>query len=279
MTAVIQPKFEPGRFLQLIEEKGVLLAYAVPSMIMLCLGHEQIENHDYSSLKMLMYGTAPMPPGGVRRLAELFPQTYLLNVYGLTEGGGAVCSLPPKEAKKRPDSIGRPLPPTEMRVTRDDGEPCDPKEVGEIWMRTPTRRSYFKDDAATSEAWTEDGWLRTGDAGYVDEDGYLYLSDRKKDMIIRGGYNVYPAEIEAVLYEHPAVVEAAVIGVPHEVLGEDVKAFVVVRNTEPVSPEQITAYCKERLADYKTPRQVEFLDALPRNALDKVLKRELRKHH
>lgn len=276
MTSVIQPKFDAGRFLALIEEYKVALSYAVPSMVVLALQHPDLGKHDYSSLQMLMYGTAPMPPEAVRKLGEVWPKTMLLNVYGLTEGGGTACSLPPFEAKKRPGSIGRPLPGTELKIIAEDGRQAAPNEVGEIRMRGKHRRSYFNNEAASSDTWTEDGWLKTGDLGYLDEDGYLYISGRNKDMIIRGGFNVYPVEIEAALHEHPDVREAAVIGVPHEVLGEDIKACIVARPGAQLNKEEIDKFCESRLADYKRPRQIEFVAELPRNALGKVLKRALR---
>ncbi|MEW6777435.1 MAG: class I adenylate-forming enzyme family protein [Bdellovibrionota bacterium] len=275
MTSVIQPKFDAGRYLELIAKHKVALTYAVPSMLLLLLDHPDAGKHDYSSLKMIMYGTAPMPPEGVKRLGKLF-RAMLLNIYGLTEGGGAACSLPPHEAQKRPDSIGKPLPPTEVKIVKEDGFKAAPREVGEIFLRSSSRRKYFKNEKATSETWTEDGWLKTGDLGYLDDDGFLYIAGRNKDMIIRGGFNVYPIEIEAALHEHPAVQEAAVVGVPHKVLGEDVKAFVVVKPGYSLTADELLSYCTENLADYKCPRQIEFLKELPRNALGKVLKRVLR---
>ncbi|MCB0221924.1 MAG: AMP-binding protein [Chrysiogenetes bacterium] len=276
MTSIIQPRFDAGRFLALIEQHKVVLSYAVPSMIVLALQHPDIETHDYSSLQMLMYGTAPMPPEAVRKLGEICPKTMLLNVYGLTEGGGAACSLPPFEAKKRPGSIGRPLPGTELKIITEEGNEAAPNEVGEIRMRGKHRRRYFNNEEASSDTWTEDGWLKTGDLGYLDEDGYLYISGRNKDMIIRGGFNVYPVEIEAALHEHPEILEVAVIGVPHDVLGEDIKACIVARPGANLSEDDIAKFCEDRLADYKRPRQIEFMAELPRNALGKVLKRSLR---
>ena len=277
MTSVIQPKFDADRYLELVAERKVALTYSVPSMLLLLLDAKSAGRHDYSSLKMIMYGTAPMPPEGVRRLGKLFSKTLLLNLYGLTEGGGAACSLPPHEAQKRPDSIGKPLPPTQVRIVREeDSAAAGPREVGEIQLKGASRRSYFKNEKATGETWTEDGWLKTGDLGYLDEDGFLYISGRNKDIIIRGGFNVYPIEIEAALHDHPAVQEAAVVGIPHKVLGEDVKAFVVLKPGKQVKAEELLEHCRKTLADYKCPRQIEFVSELPRNALGKVLKRVLR---
>jgi acyl-CoA synthetase (AMP-forming)/AMP-acid ligase II len=231
---------------------------------------------DGSTLRLLMYGTAPMPPTTITRLMALLPQTMLLNLYGLTEGGSAVCALAPHEARERPDSVGKPLPPTQVRVTDDAGHDVAPGVAGEVWLRTSVgRRSYFRDEGATAEAWTEDGWTKTGDIGRLDEEGYLYLVDRKKDLIIRGGHNVSPLVIEAALMEHPQISDAAVVGIPHEVLGEDTKAFVVADGPAP-SREALMTFLEERVADFEVPRTYAFVDALPRSDIGKVLKRVLK---
>ncbi|MDP6942764.1 MAG: class I adenylate-forming enzyme family protein [Myxococcota bacterium] len=295
MTSVIQPKFDANRFLELLAEHRVNLAYAVPSMVLLMLDAADIRTAsqadlptrgreeggadlNFDALKLLMYGTAPMPPDAIRRLATVFPSTMLVNLYGLTEGGATVCSLSPMEAQKRPDSIGKPLPPTEVRIVDDEGQALAPREHGEILMRSAdvSPRFYYRDEDASAETWTDEGWLRTGDIGFVDEDGYLYLVDRKKDLIIRGGFNISAPEVEGVLSSHPAVLDAAVVGVSHPILGEDIKAFVVRRDGEPVTADALKAFGAEQLADYKVPREIAFVDALPRNAIGKVLKRELR---
>jgi acyl-CoA synthetase (AMP-forming)/AMP-acid ligase II len=275
MTTVVQPRFEPTRFLELLRDHKVAITFCVPSMLQLMLDARRSIDPPINSLRLLLYGTAPMPPVAIRRLPELFPSAMLVNMYGLTEVGAAVCSLPPNEAQRRPTSVGKPMPPAEARVVDDAGAPRPAGEPGEIQLRAPVRpRRYYRDDEATRATWTEDGWLRTGDVGYLDPDGYLYLVDRKKDLIIRGGFNITAAEIENVLLEHPRVREAAVIGVPHHVLGEDTKAFVVC--SDEVSPAELEAYCREHLADYKVPRSYELVETLPRNALGKVLKRDLR---
>jgi acyl-CoA synthetase (AMP-forming)/AMP-acid ligase II len=181
--------------------------------------------------------------------------------------------MPKEEVTKRIGSVGKPVGPTELRIMREDDTECDAGEVGEVLTRMAGRqREYYKDEVATANTWTEDGWLRSGDLGYLDDDGFLYLVGRKKDLIIRGGNNVYPTDVEAVLLEHPAVQEAAVIGIPHAVLGEDVAAFVVLLPDEPPDRDAILAFCAERLADYKRPRQLHFVAELPRNATGKVMK-------
>jgi len=277
MTHVTLPKFDPGVFLEALSGHRVNLCYAVPAMILRCLSHPLMAKGGFDSLKLLMYGTAPMPPHAITALAEQLPQTFLLNLYGLTEGGAAVCSLPPHEALARPNSIGRPLPPTQVRIIDEAGVELPADSVGEICMKTAIRnRWYYKDESATQDTWDQDGWLHTGDLGYLDADGYLYLVDRIKDLIIVGGHNVSAPEVEDVLIAHPAVRDAAVVGMQHPVMGEVPKGFVVLHDGARLSSDEIQDHLKDRLADYKVPREVDVLDELPRNALGKVLKRVLR---
>jgi len=277
MTHVLQPRFEPERFLALIDEWSIHLAYAVPTMLLRCLEQPSIGASKRPSLRILMYGTAPMPAPAIRSLGEHMPTTFLVNLYGLTEGGAAVCSLSPDQAQERPDSIGKPMPPTELRIVDEDGTVLPPGEAGEIQMRSDVKpRSYWKDPEATARTWIEGNWLRTGDIGRLDADGFLYLVDRAKDLIIVGGHNVSAPEVEAALLEHPAVREAALVGVEHSKLGEVPRAFIVPGQGELPGSGELEAFLRERLADYKVPREYRFIDELPRNALGKVLKRVLR---
>jgi fatty-acyl-CoA synthase/long-chain acyl-CoA synthetase len=219
-----------------------------------------------------------MPPSTLARLPSLFPRAHLVNIYALTEGGSAAafCEFPPGAAVERCDSVGKPVPPTEMRIVTEAGRDAAAGEVGEIWLRPkgPPRR-YYRDAEATARTFVEGGWVKTGDLGHLDADGYLYLDDRKKNMVIRGGFNIFPAEIDALLEAHEKVREAAVVGVPHPVLGEDLHAFVALR--EPATVEELRAHLAAHLADYKVPRAFTFVEALPRNAMGKVVKRELSK--
>jgi acyl-CoA synthetase (AMP-forming)/AMP-acid ligase II len=181
--------------------------------------------------------------------------------------------MPKEELARRVGSVGKPIGGMELKIVDEEGNALGARAVGELLTRMPGRqREYYKDPDATAATWTADGWLRSGDLGYLDEDGFLYLVGRKKDMIIRGGHNIYATDVEAVVIEHPAVREVAVVGVPHPVLGEDVAAFVVLKPDEELTGEQLGAFCAARLADYKRPRRITFLDALPRNATGKVMK-------
>ncbi len=276
MRSLYLARFDASRWLDAVEQERPTMAFLVPAMAELLVAHPEFEKRDLSSLQAVSIGSAPLAARTLRALQERLPGAGVTNSYGLTEAGPAYVVMPKEEATKRIGSVGKPMPPTEIRIVDDDGQECPPGEVGELLARLPGRqREYYRDDGATSQTWTSDGWLRSGDFAYQDEDGFLYIVGRKKDLIIRGGHNIYPSDIETVLLEHPAVREAAVTGVPHPVLGEDVAAFVVRRPDTQLTEDDLHAFCAERLADYKRPRQVTFLDELPRNATGKVVKREL----
>jgi len=271
------PRFDAGRWLEVVERDRPVMAFLVPAMAELLVAHPRFATADLTSLRMVSIGSAPLAPPTLRRLQERLPQAGVTNSYGLTEAGPAYVVMPKEEAGRRVGSVGKPMPPLELRVVDEHDVPCPPGQVGEVQTRLPGRqREYFRDPEATAATWTADGWLRTGDLGYLDDDGFLYLVGRKKDLIIRGGHNVYPVDVETVLAEHPAVREVAVTGVPHDVLGEDIAAFVVADPTAgPVDEATLIAWCRERLADYKCPRHVRFLPELPRNATGKVVKGRL----
>jgi fatty-acyl-CoA synthase/long-chain acyl-CoA synthetase len=284
VTSVVQPGFDTARFAALIEERGSNYVLMVPAQILLLLESGTLAERDTSSVLAVMFGGAPTPPAAVEALADAFPNAVLINGYGLTEGGASICALPPGEARRRPGSVGKPMPGAEIRVVDDDGTPVPEGDVGEIVLKVPTgERRYWGDEEATAKTW-RDGWVYTGDLGRIDEEGYLYVVDRKKDMILRGGYNIYCVEVEDGLHEHPDVVEAAAIGVPHKVLGQDVCAVVRLRpGANPLTVESVRAFLVDRLADYKLPRRVEIrTEPLPRNSMGKVDKKallaELEKH-
>jgi long-chain acyl-CoA synthetase len=219
-------------------------------------------------------GGAPVPI----EVARDFEQTFggeVYEGYGLTEMSGIATTYVAGQPRK-PGSVGMALGETEMRIVAFDGRLLPANEPGEVQFRGPSViPGYWQDEAATAEALAVDGWLSTGDIGYVDEEGYLFLVDRKKDVIIRGGYNVYPREVEEVLYAHPDVLEAAVVGVPHPTLGEEVAALVVGRPGASPDPETLRAYTRERVAAYKYPRYVVLVDLLPKGPTGKILKREI----
>ncbi|MBV8982784.1 MAG: AMP-binding protein [Acidimicrobiia bacterium] len=277
VTSVVQPGFDTARFAELIEDKRSNYVLMVPAQILLLLEAQTLHGRDTSSVLAVMFGGAPTPPAAVEALGDVFPNAVLINGYGLTEGGASICTLPPGEAKRRPGSVGKPMPGAEVGVVDDDGVAVAPGEVGEIVLRVPTgQRRYWGDDDATAQTW-RDGWVYTGDLGRVDKDGYLYVVDRKKDMILRGGYNIYCVEVEDGLHAHPDVVEAAAVGIPHKVLGQDVCAVVRLRDgAPPLTVEEVRAFLVDRLADYKLPRRVEVrAEPLPRTGMGKVDKKAL----
>ncbi len=277
ITSVVQTGFDTARFAELIEARRSNYILMVPAQILLLLEAGTLVERDTSSVLAVMFGGAPTPPAAVEALGDVFPNAVLINGYGLTEGGASVCTLPPGEAKRRPGSVGKPMPGAEVRVVDDDGEAVADGDVGEIVLKVPTgERRYWGDDEATANTW-RDGWVYTGDLGRIDEDGYLYVVDRKKDMILRGGYNIYCVEVEDGLHEHPDVVEAAAIGVPHKVLGQDVCAVVRLRpGADALTVESVRAFLADRLADYKLPRRVELrTEPLPRSGMGKVDKKAL----
>ena len=228
------------------------------------------------SVQLCTVGSAPLAPYVLERLQERMPTALVSNNYGMTEAGSVYCIMPPGEAVKRPGSVGKPAPAGRGPVRRRRGDAVPAGEVGDVRMRIPGRpREYYGDPEATSRTWV-DGWLVTGDLGRIDEDGYLYIVGRSKDVIIRGGNNIHPTDVEHAIESHPAVREVAVVGVPHPVLGEDVVAVVALRPGQQAAAEELRAHTLEHLAEYKVPRRWEFVDALPRNATGKVVKDRLR---
>ena len=275
MRGLFMSRFDAARWLTEVATRRPTMAFLVPSMVQLLCDHPDFAAADLSSLAMVSIGSAPLAPALHRRLADRLPGTAVSNSYSMTEAGTTFTFLPPGEIANRPGSVGVVLPPSEIRIVDEDGAEVDAGEVGEVLIGVGEgHREYYNDPEATARTWRS-GWLASGDLGRVDADGYLYIVGRAKDVIIRGGNNVHATDVEAVLFEHPAVADAAVVAVPHDVLGEDVGAAVVLRAGSDVEPSELTEFCAERLADYKVPRSVWFVDELPRNAMGKVLKRDI----
>ena len=278
LSGLYMPKFDVDRWFDVVERDRPMMTFLVPAMAELITASPRFEVADLSAPLAVSIGSAPLAPATLKQLQDRMPQASVINSYGLTEAGPAFITMPKEEAEKRVGSVGKPNPPMEVKVVDPDtDEPRPPHEVGELLVRLPGKgREYYKDDGATTATWTGDGWLRTGDLASLDEDGFVYISGRLKDMIIRGGNNIYATDVEAVILEHDGVREAAVIGVPHQVLGEDVGAFVVCKPGSVVGYDELLEFCGARLADYKRPRKLWFVDELPRNATGKVMKHKLR---
>jgi len=262
---------------------GATHAFLVPAVVSALLAAGEKAITALSGLKYLLYGAAPMPLAMLRQALAAWPGLNFVQVYGQTELAGVISALSPEAHRdaSRPDrllSAGTVLPGAEVRVVDPaTGQDVAAGQPGEFWFRSAQRMmGYLNKPADTAEAITEGGWLRSGDIGHVDDTGYLYVSDRVKDMIITGGENVYSREVEEVLYQHPAVAEAAIVGVPDLNWGENVVAVVQKRPGADLTDAELIAFCKDHLASYKKPKQVVFVDELPRNAAGKILKRELR---
>ena len=277
---IIHREFDPGAVLEAIEGHGLRRLFLVPAALKILLDHPRAETTDFSSLRYFSYGASPIPvpllEAGLKRLGCQFIQ-----VYGMTETWGSVVALAPQDHDPQRRHLlaaaGKAMPGVDMRVRGQSGAILPPGETGEIEIRSPSNLiGYWHQEQATREALSDDGWLRTGDAGMLDVDGYLYIQDRLKDMIITGAENVYPAEVESVIYGHPDVTDAAVIGVPDPKWGEAVKAVVVLRPGAVPNPEEIIAFARERLAGFKCPKSIDVIDVLPRNPSGKILRRELR---
>jgi len=268
------PRFDGAKALEIIERDKITIFEGVPTMFSAMLHVPDREKYDVSTLRICCSGGSAMPVEVLKGFEEAFG-TKVLEGYGLSETS-PVASFNHPDRERKPGSIGTPIRGVEMKVVDENGNEVPQGEVGEIAIRGHNvMKGYWKRDDATREA-IRDGWFHTGDMARVDEEGYFFIVDRKKDLIIRGGYNVYPREIEEVLYEHPAVREAAVIGLPHESLGEEVGAAVALKEGHEVSEEEIRDHVKANVAAYKYPRHVWFVDELPKGPTGKILKREIK---
>ncbi|WP_147106814.1 long-chain-fatty-acid--CoA ligase [Nesterenkonia populi] len=276
-TMILLPRFDPLAALDLIEEHRVVRFSAVPSMLIAMID-AGTSGRDLSSVERVTSGGSALPGEALRRFEAAFPEATVIEGYGLSESTSSVSVNISREERKIL-SIGKPLWGTECRVVGPDGEalPRGQDHVGELTFRGPTiMKGYYKNPQATEEALRE-GWLYTGDMGYMDEDGFLFVVDRKKELIIRNGYNVYPREVEEVIATHPEIIEVAVVGKPDRQHGQEIVAVVSVREGAAVTPEEITAHAKESLAAYKYPREVHIRRSLPKSATGKVRKREITK--
>jgi acyl-CoA synthetase (AMP-forming)/AMP-acid ligase II len=285
-SLVIRTAVDPSELVRTLDEDTIGYAALVPSILHMCLTDvPDVAGRRYRDLRLVHLGSAPVPEPLLRRAIEVFECDVVVG-YGMTEASAGTSVMTPADtARALTDtphllaSVGRPLRGTSVRIVDAAGEPVPVGEIGEITVRGPQlMRGYWQRSEATTETLRE-GWLHTGDAGRLDAEGYLYITDRTKDMIISGGLNVYPRMVEDVLHAHPAVAEAAVIGVPDERWGETVQAVVVPRPGAPVEPAELVAFCRGRLGTHQRPRSVDIVDALPRTATGKVRKRELRERY
>jgi acyl-CoA synthetase (AMP-forming)/AMP-acid ligase II len=273
------PKFNAQSFCETVERERVSHAVLVPTMINLLVQSPEATKYDLSSLEVLAYGGSPMAPELIRRTRELLPNVQLVQVYGLSETGFLTGLQDNEHVDGRLLSCGRPCPGIDLQVTDETGKPVDPGKPGEFVARgANVMRGYWNNPEETALAF-RDGMFRTGDVGYQDPEGYFYILERLKDMIVTGGENVYSGEVEAVIYQHPAVREAAVFGIPDAQWGELVTAYVVLKPGNALNANELIAHCRRFLANYKVPRRIEFSEGeLPKSGSGKILKRVLREH-
>jgi long-chain acyl-CoA synthetase len=272
---IMLPRFDASAAVQMIDEHRVDFLQAVPSMLQLMLA-EPLEDADLSSLRVIFSGAAPLPPESCQEFERRVPSVSILEGYGLTETSTLLTGTPPGAA--RAGSVGTALPGVEIRIVDAHGHPLAPGDVGEICTRSPAvMTGYWNAPEATAAALSDDGWLATGDVGYVDADGYVFILDRKKDLIIRGGFNVYPRDVEDALLRHPAVRMAAVIGKPDPIHGEEVVAFVSAEASSELTSAELVDWAREHIGGYKYPREVRVVDQLPLTDVGKVDRKAIRR--
>ena len=282
--AVVVREYNPNTALDLIENYGISKIFMVPAALQILLNHPRVEEADFSKLNFIYYGASPIPLSLMRESIRVFGCEFV-QMYGMTETSGTIVVLPPEDhdpnGNPKMRSVGKPLWGVEIKIIDKVGAEVPTGEVGEIATRSAKNMiSYWNKPDATNQTVDSDGWLRTGDAGYLDEDGYLYIHDRVKDMIISGGENIYPAEVENAIYSHDDVADVAVIGIPNDKWGEAVMAYVVRKDgRDDLSSEDVIEYARSKIARYKCPKTVEFIDVLPRNASGKILRKDLRAPH
>ena len=292
-TVIMMRQFEVNEWMDIVQKQKVNRAMLVPTMLKRVIDLPDFDKYDLSSLRVITYGAAPMPFEVIKKAIEILPNVRFINAFGQTETSSTITTLGPedhiisgtpeekaKKLKRLEISIGRPMHDVEMKVVDDDGNEVPNGVLGEFVARGPrVMKGYFKDEEKTAKAFTKDGWLRTNDRGYRDDEGYFYLAGRGDDMIIRAGENISPEEVESVLYSHPKIDEVAVIGIPDPEWGQEPMAIVVLKKGISATADEIMEYCRKNLASYKRPRRVEFVNELPRNTMGKVLKKMLREQY
>ena len=279
IRAIVQAEFTPDGVLDAFEQ-GITRLFIVPAALQMVVQHPRAQNTDMSGVKYVMYGAAPIPLDLLREAVRTIPEAGFLQCYGMTETTGTIAALPPEDhelaGNERMKSAGKAVPGVDLKVVGENGQELPRGAIGELVCRSPSNMAgYWNLPDATSSALV-DGWMHTGDAAYMDEDGYVYIQDRMKDMIISGGENVYPAQVESAIYGHPAVAEVAVIGVPDDTWGEAVKACIVPKAGVTLDEASVIEWTRERIAAFKVPKSIDVIEAMPRNASGKILRKDLR---
>jgi acyl-CoA synthetase (AMP-forming)/AMP-acid ligase II len=290
-TLVLMRQFEVGEWMTTVQQEHATRAMLVPTMLKNIVDNPDFDKYDLTSLAVITYGAAPMPFEVISKAMSVMPWAKFINAFGQTETASTITMLGPedhmleglsdeekdKKLKRLASSIGRPLPDVEVKILGENGEALPPNEVGDIVAKGPRiMTGYWQDDQKTAKAFTSDGWLITGDKGWLDDEGYVFLAGRGDDMIIRGGENVSPEEVENAIYSHHKIEEVAVIGVPDPEWGEQIRAVCVLKEGMTCEPDEVMEHCRDKLAGFKRPKSVVFIDTLPRNAMGKILKNKCR---
>ncbi|MBA4764641.1 fatty acid--CoA ligase [Qipengyuania huizhouensis] len=279
IRAIVQEEFTPDGVLDAFEQ-GITRLFIVPAALQMVVQHPRAKTTDMSGVKYVLYGAAPIPLDLLREAVRTIPDAGFLQCYGMTETTGTIAVLPPEDhdlaGNQRMKSAGKAVPGVELKVVGEDGRELPRGEVGELICKSPSNMACYWNLPDATQSSLKDGWMHTGDAALMDEDGYVYIQDRMKDMIISGGENVYPAQVESAIYGHPAVGEVAVIGVPDDTWGEAVKACIVAKAGQEVDADSVIEWTKERLAGFKVPKSIDVLEVMPRNASGKILRKDLR---
>jgi len=292
-TLVLMRQFEVEEWLETVQQERTTRAMLIPTMLKTIIDYPDFAKYDLSCLQVITYGAASMPFEVISKAMKVMPWVKFINAFGQTETASTITALGPEDhviegteeererkLKRLASSIGKPLPDVAVKIIDEQGKELSPFEVGDIVAKGPRiMKGYWRDEQMAAQAFTPDGWLITGDKGWVDEEGYIFLAGRADDMIIRGGENISPEEVEDVLHSHPKVEEAAVIGVPDPEWGQQPRAIVVLKKGEVASDGEIMEYCRSKLAGFKRPRSVVFVDSLPRNTMGKVLRKTLREQY
>ncbi|MFC4767845.1 class I adenylate-forming enzyme family protein [Effusibacillus consociatus] len=275
-TSVIMGRFKTGDYIRLISEENITFLFNVPTIYVMMMSHPDFTKHSYHSVNCIVYGGSSMSEETISCLQKAFPGTSLHNAYGATETSSPTTILPQDCPESKIQSVGRAVPVAEVKVVDEGGNPCRSGEVGQLLIKGPmVIEGYWNNEEANRKSFV-DGYWCSGDLAKIDEEGYVYIMDRMKDMINRGGEKIYSVEVENVLYNHPKILEAAVVGIPDGVFGEAVKAFVIPKEDAVITEEEVQQFVRERLADYKVPASIEFISELPRNPGGKVIKGKLK---
>ena len=275
VTFITSHRFDPGKALDLISKHRVTSITQSPTMYAALLNLRGGDTYSIDSVKRIVSGAAPLFPAIRQRLTRRFPHAGIYDLYGLTEASPGISILKPSDPPDKVLSVGKPMKHVTVKIVDPEGNEVPSGENGEIVCMGPNLMKGYHNDLPATQQVLKEGWLYTGDTGKLDRDGYLYLTGRKKELIVRGGENIYPAEVEAVLHQHPDIEEAAVIGIPDEYWGETVKTLIVLKAGATLSEEDVVAFCSQQLAPFKRPKSVAFIDSLPKNAAGKVMKTQL----